>query len=237
MNSFKNPLVPLITSPVNIDRPIQEIQIALAGMGWLAKSFGRSWLAVESTKGIFANKKVYYPHVWQGFDDDGKPLDMFSVMPNDNLKSQCFFKVNDPTSLVEYVMDGDSIMRNVVDIIFWFDLRKIDRDIDYPYVELLKGQVLKVLSTMSFMPDSSLKVLNIYETAQNVFKGYDITDLKDQDLIYPKGGFRFECEITFREDCPATAYDVPPLEVSGGPFTADSTEWTADSTEVTADMQ
>jgi hypothetical protein len=212
MNSFKNPLVPLITTPVNIDRPIQEIQVALSTMGWLEKSFGRSWLAVKSSQGIFTNKKLYYPQVWQGFNEDEKARDMLEVMPNDNIKSQCFFKVNDPINLLEYVPDGDSMLQANVDIIFWFNLKRIDRAIDYPYVELLKGQTLKVLSTMLFAPDSSLKVLRIWEGAQNVFKGYDITDLKDQELIYPWGGFRFECEITYREDCPTTSYDLETVQ-------------------------
>lgn len=211
-NSFKNPLVPLITTPVNIDRPIQEIQVELSSLGWLEKSFGRSWLAVKSTQGMFGSKKITYPHVWQGVDVDGKPLDLHEVMPNDNIKSQSFFKVNDPIKLLEYVPDGDSMMQANVDIIFWFNLKKIDPTIDYPFVELLKGQVLRKLSTMLFSPDSSLKVLNIYEGATNVFKGYDINDLKDQELIYPWGGFRFECEITYREDCPRDVYDLNEVE-------------------------
>src|SRR5688572_32323109 len=125
MNSFKNPLIPLIDNPVNIDRPIQEIQVALGAMGWLEKSFGRSWMAVKSSHGFFTDKKLYYPHVWQGLDDDGKKhKDLLEVLPNDNIKSQCFFKVNDPTTLVEYVPDGDSMLRNNVDIIFWFNLRR-----------------------------------------------------------------------------------------------------------------
>lgn len=209
MNSFKNPLIPLIATPVNIDRPIQEIQAALGALGWIEKIFGRSWLATKSTQGIFASKQVYYPQVWQGVDANGKPRDLLEVLPNDNLNSQVFFKVNDPTTLVEFVRDGDSMLRNTVDIIFWFNLRRIDRDIDYPYIELLKGQVLNVLSTMLFTPDSSLEVLRIWENAKDVFKGYDITDLKDQELIYPWGGFRFECEITYRQDCPIAAYNVP----------------------------
>jgi hypothetical protein len=212
MNSFKNPLIPLITTPVNIDRPIQEIQVELSTMGWLEKSFGRSWLAVKSSPGIFTNKKLYYPHVWQGFTDDDKPRDLLEVLPNDNIKSQSFFRVNDPVVLTEYVPDGDSIYTANTDIIFWFNLRRIDPSIDYPFVELLKGQVMRKLSDMLFSPDSSLKVLRIWEGAQNVFKGYDITDLKDQELVYPWGGFRVECEITYREDCPRDPYDLANAE-------------------------
>lgn len=211
MNSFKNPLTPLITLPVNIDRPIQEIQVELAKFGWLQKVFGRSWLAVKSSPGVFKSvKKKYYPQVWQGFDAEGKPMDLHEVLPNDNIKSQAFFKVNDPINVLEFVLNGNSVMRANVDIIFWFNLKRIDPDIDYPYTELLKGQVLRLLSDMLFSPDSSIEVKNIYEGALNVFKGYDISDIDDQELIYPWGGFRFETEITYREECPTNLYDVPP---------------------------
>lgn len=235
MNSFKNPLVPLIDNPVNIDRPIQEIQIELARLTWLEKCFGRSWLAVKSSKGMFSSdKKLYYPHVWQGFDVNGKARDLLDVLPNDNLKSQSFFRVIDPISVIDYAPTGDAMMRATVDIIFWFNLRSIDRSIDYPYIELLKGQVLRTLKGVPFSPDSSLVVVNIHEQALNVFRGYNINDIKDQHLIYPYAGFRFECQITYREDCPYNAYNVPPVPDVDF-LTADSTEETADITTITAD--
>lgn len=219
-NSFKNGRIVLIDNPVNIDRPIQELQVALAELTWLDKVFGRSWLAVKSSKGMFSDKKLYYPHVWQGLDDNGKARDLLEVLPNDNIKSQCFFRVNDPVTLVEFVRDGDSVMEASVDIIFWFNLKRIDSTIDYPFTELLKGQVLSVLSDMAFTPDSTLTVNAIHEQALNVFRGYNIQDLKDQELVYPWGGFRFECSIQYREDCPTYAYNVPPyvppVETGGG---------------------
>lgn len=205
MNSFKNPLIPLIDNPVNIDRPIQEIQVELGALGWLEKSFGRSWLAVKSSQGIFGDKKLYYPHVWQGLEKD-----LLEVMPNDNIVSQSFFKVNDPVRVLEYSETSDSMMQANVDLIFWFNLKRIDPSIDYPYVELLKGQVLRAFKNVAFSPDSSLNVVAIHETAANVWRGYNINDLKDQDLIYPWGGFRFELELTFREDCPYDVYSIPP---------------------------
>jgi hypothetical protein len=211
MNKFKNPDVVLIGNPVNIDRPIQDMQIALASLGWIDRVFGRAWLAVKSSKGIFSEKKLYYPHVWQGLGDDGRAKDLLEVLPNDNIKSQVFFRVNDPISLVEFVRDGDSIMEASVDIIFWFNLRAIDATIDYPFVELLKGQALSVLSDMTFSPDSTLTINAIHEQPLNVFRGYNIQDLKDEELVYPWGGFRFECSVQYREDCPQTAYDLSTL--------------------------
>jgi hypothetical protein len=231
MSSFKNPTVPLITNPVNIDRPIQEIQIALSSLGWLDKVFGRAWLAYKSSHGKRgAPPAKQYPHVWQGLNEDGSNKDLLEVLPNDNLKSQCFFKVEDPINLVEFVPNGDSVFRAVTSIIFWFDLKKIDPTIDYPFVELLKGQVMRKLSNMTFAPSSNLNVLRIWEGAANVFRGYDISELKDQELVYPRGGFRFECDLFYREDCPYDAYNVP----QG--LTVDSTLVSTDSINETSDM-
>jgi hypothetical protein len=223
MNKFKNPFVPLIENPVNIDRPIQEIQLAIASLGWLEKSFGRAWNAYKTTQqNTGLSRMVTYPHVWQGVEElpggKLKPLDHLEVMPNDNLKSQSFFKVEDPIQVVEFPQnpDGSAIMRAVTSIIFWFDLRQIDPSIDYNYTELLKGQVQRKLTEMTFTPDSSLTILRIWEGAQNVFRGYPINEVEYQYLVYPFGGFRFELELTYREECPNTNYDLNNVVPSDG---------------------
>jgi hypothetical protein len=208
MNKWKSPDVPLISVPVNIDRPIQEIQIALAGLSWLERSFGRSWLALKMLPTSTGKRIVYYPQVWQGFNEEGKPRDMLEVLPNDNIKSQCFFKINDPVTVTEFVPNGDSQMRAILDIIFWFNYKALDDTIDYPFIELLKGQAQRVLAGMSFSPDSFLSIVRIWEGAANVFKGYDMTDVHDYNLVYPWGGFRFECELTYREDCPYNTLEL-----------------------------
>jgi hypothetical protein len=196
-NRFKNPLVPLIEEPVNIDRPIQEMQQALAGLGWLEKSFGRAYESYKTMTGPLGTTTKVYPEVWQGV---GK--DLLEVLPNDNLKSQSFFRLHEPQEVIDYVMDGYSMMRATVSIIFWFNLKEIDPTIDYRYIELLKGQVQRVLTTMLFSPDSSLKVSRIFDTADRVFETYDLSNVRDQELVHPFGGFRFEVELTYREDCP-----------------------------------
>lgn len=207
-NKFKNPNVTQITAPVNVEGPIQDIQNAfIAGLPWLEKCFGRAYPAIKSSQGSFGvNKVLVYPQVWQGVEEnpDGtiKPLDMFEVLGNDNIKSFAFFKVEDPINLVEFVLGGDSVFRANVSIIFWFNLRRIDPEIDYPFTELLKGQVLRVLETMTLSGYTSINVLRVWEGALNVFRGYDISVLKDQELVYPWGGFRFELEVNFQENCP-----------------------------------
>jgi hypothetical protein len=199
MNSFKNPLTPLIVNPVNLDRPIQELQAQFAsGLSWLEKSFGRASNGIKSNEGAFGSKKVLvYPQVWQGLNKD-----LLEVLPNDNIKSQSFFSVEDPIETLEYAPDGYSKMRARVNIIFWFNLKAIDPSINYNFTELLKGQAQRVITKALFTPDSSISIVRIWEGAQNVFKGYDLNLSKDQELVYPFSGFRFETLVTYSEDCP-----------------------------------
>jgi hypothetical protein len=197
-NSFKNPLVPLLENPVNLERPIQALQVALAELSWLEKSFGRAWTAVKSSEGFLGMKRVLaYPQVWQG---PGK--DLLEVLPNDNVKSQSFFKVEDPIETLEYVMDGFSIMKAPVSLVVWFNLQRIDSTVTYNFTEQLKADVQRKITTALLAETGSVEILKIWEGAANVFKGYDISLLKDQELVYPFGGFRFELAITYQEDCP-----------------------------------
>lgn len=193
-NSFKNPLTPLITNPVNIDRPIQELQVELSSLGWLEKSFGRAYNSYRLDE---AGKKIVYPEVWQGLDKD-----LLNVMPNDNLKSQSFFRVHEPIQCKEFHPDGYSLMAATISIIFWFNLKEIDDTIDYRYIEILKGMAQRKITNVQFSPSSDIKILRVWDTAEQVFSGYDLTQHPAELLTHPYGGFRFESELSYIEDCP-----------------------------------
>jgi|SRR6478736_6499192 len=199
MISFKNPTTPLIVNPVNIDTPIQEMQQSLASMGWLQKSFGRSW---ESIRKDTAGKLWTYPEVWQGADTD-----LLNCMPNDNLKSQSFFRVEEPIAVTDYEFMRFSRMEATVSIIFWFNLKVIDPDLDYRFIELLKGHAQQTITNTS-CTDATWKINKIWEGANNVFKGYTIDQFQNQELVHPYGGFRFECTLNFLENCPQTIFET-----------------------------
>lgn len=201
MNSFKDPLVPLIADPVNIDRPIQVIQGALGALPWIAKSYGRAY---ESFKRDVNGKKTVYPQVWQG-----PGLDLLEVMPNDNLTSQSFFKVEEPIEVREYRADGFSTMRARVSAIFWFNLERVDPNKNYLYAEVLKADVQRILSTIMLNEGDSIKILRTWERASSVFAGYTLDETRDQELVYPFGGFRFELEVNYLENCNALSSIIP----------------------------
>jgi hypothetical protein len=191
--SFKNPLTPAITSPIGIDRPIQTLQAELADIDWLEKCFGRAY---DSRKKDVNGKELVYPEVWQG-----EGLDLLSVLPNDNLKAHAFFSVEDPIKCLEYSPDDYNLMQAVVNIILWFNLDAIKKDLDYRYTEVLKSEVQRVITTATLEVGDSVRILNVYDRPENVFKKYSLNLVRDQELIHPYGGFRFECELTYQEYC------------------------------------
>jgi hypothetical protein len=201
MQSYTNPNTPIIDDPVNIDIPIQELQVQLAGLSWLDKSFGRAYESKKTVNG----KPHFYPEVWQGLG-----LDLLNVLPNDNLVAQSFFKVEEPIETLEYQQDGYSMMRARVSLIVWFDLQRIYPALDYNYIELLKGQVQRLITTAT-LSSSNIEIVRVWDTAREVFKGYTLTEIQDQELVYPKGGFRFECLLTYPENCPDSVYGPPPV--------------------------
>lgn len=221
MNSYKDPFTPLIENPVNIDVPIQSLQQAIATLPWISKSFARAYLACKKLEGPggLGSKVSYYPQVWQGFEDDGRARDLLNVMPNDNLEAQSFFKVEEPIECLKYLPNNFSIMSAKLSIIFWFNMERIQDRLDpgkvlnYSYNEVLKGSVQRILTNHMFDTDGNdLKVLRVYETPKQVYNGYTIDDVRDQELTYPFGGFRFECQLVYRESCPDDAFSLPGVE-------------------------
>lgn len=198
--SYKQPLVPLIDNPVNIDTPIQEMQQALAaGLPWLSKSFGRSW---ESFRKDPKGKTWIYPEVWQGPN-----LDLISVMPNDNLDSQSFFRVEDPITVTDYSSNMYNRMNAIVSIIFWMNLKYIDPDLTYRYVEVLKAQAQRVI-TETGLSNGTFTINRTWEGAANVFRGYTFDPTSDESfaLMHPYAGFRFECGLNYVENCPDAVF-------------------------------
>lgn len=200
-NSFKNPFMSAIADPTGIDKPIQELAINLASLGWLQKSFGRAWTSQRKDS---SGKTILYPEIWQGMEESGQDRDLLNVMPNDNLKSQSFFKVDDPVEVLEYSQNLFFLKAAPVSIIFWCDLRAINKTLDYRFIEILKQQMTDKIKRFTFSQESgaSIDILRTWEEPANVFRGYTIVAPDAQELVHPYAGFRIECRLTFREACP-----------------------------------
>lgn len=203
MNNYINPQVVLLPSASGIDAEIQNIQAKLGSLGWLEKVFGRCFVqkelvspdeGVERMGALYGNfkREIIYPEVYAG--PNNEPL---NVMPNDNLKSYCFFHVKDPIRLTEYDSFGASNTHQAnVSIIFWMNLKKVDPTKKWRFTEELK---LAAINQLKLYPN--ITVEQTFESYDRVFEGFILTEAYRQYLKPPYSGFRLECELTFSENC------------------------------------
>jgi hypothetical protein len=179
MIGYIDPEIIFIPNPVGIDKAIQGLQTKLATLPWLQKVFGRSFEGRETVPG--ARDRIF-PYVYQ---NDLEPL---NVMPNDNLRSQVFFRVDDPAVFAAWTFYSDTQTAVYpISIIFWGDLRKIDTERNYNFGEELKLSALRLMTRIS-----GFVVSRVYEQYDEVFREYTLSDTYKQYLLPPYYGFRIE---------------------------------------------
>lgn len=190
---YSNPDVPVIADPINLDAEIKKIQLALAALPWMDKSFGRAVTGRKTEPGLGGNIKVIrFPEVYSGNGE------YYPALPNDHLKSQSFVKVRRDRGIIsEYEQHGQDVVTYGIDIIVVFNLEMIDAAKTYRFTEELKKDIKAALKTV----DSIKAITNIYEEAADVFEGYDIDHNDWQTFKHPRGGFKFECDLSFTEEC------------------------------------
>lgn len=160
----------------------------LSQLTWLDNSFGRAWRIAKTQR----EKDYYFPAVYR---DDNNYID---VSPDQKLGNFSFFQINDPNRYENY---GDAFGKLTynVSIIFWFDLRKIP-GAERRNTEMVKDQILKTIYSTPFT-SSNINITNIYETARNIYREYNIEEIDNQFLMQPFAGFRFEGELIIQQIC------------------------------------
>jgi hypothetical protein len=207
--NLKNPAVNIAPAPrVGIDAAIELIRQQLATLPWLQKAFGRAWSKPRTQDG----KAVAEPMLYQG----GK--EYYPALPNDALKSYCFFKVNGPRRTIDYTANmntgGRYIMQDSVDLIFWVDLKAINAAMDWIFTETLIQDVMKKLG--GYLGGPMATVDQIYDDrVEDIFAGYDTRELKQGLLLYPYKGFRLSCTITYEFGCVVEVTPEPEPEEIG----------------------
>lgn len=190
--TLKNPSVSTIPSPVGVDAAIQRLQVSLQnGLPWLEKSFGRAWTLPRTV----LKEKRLEPMVYQ----EGK--EYYPVLPNDALKSYSFFRVTGAREAVDYAANmntgGTYLFRDPVDLIVWFDMKKIDPAKDYIFKEELIQDTLKILNR-----DPNPEVQRVYDDKVNdIFEGYTLYPEHRDLLMYPYGAFRIEMFLAYQFQC------------------------------------
>ena len=173
------------------DRVIQNVQDALGNLAWLDHVFGRSERLVRQGA---SGGRVVTPNVYYGKNE------YLQLLPdNTELGNYCFFYMEDPQQ-VTIPMGTTNRLKAPFSLVVWVDMRTVGATYDDRNTEVLKEELLKTIHT-AWVRHGSIKVIKVYERAENVFVGYSLDEVDNQYLMAPYAGFRLHGEMTIDEEC------------------------------------
>lgn len=190
--------VPIIADAIMLDKVIGEVQDGLMeNVAWLDVAFGRAQRLTKMMEG----KRIVTPNVYCGGWKGHGPNDYIEVSPDAKIGNFSFFEVDDPQTI-----DAGPWARNVkvpFGLVVWFDLTRVYNSATNRNTEKLKADVLHVLSGRAgwHLSGGKITISKIYERAENIYRGYTLSEVDNQFLMHPFGGFRFDGIIEFSEVC------------------------------------
>lgn len=222
---MSNPNAPIISAPVLVDAKIAELQqILVANLPWLDAAFGRAQRLSKKMNG----KTIITPNVycggWRGHGEN----DYIEVSPDSKIGNFSFFEVNDPET-VEWQYRQQMEIVTPFSLIFWFDTRRIFGVGDNRNISHLKNEILTLLNGrtgLRFHTNGHLTITQIYERAENIYRGYSLSEIDNQFLMHPFGGLRFDGTIKMLQPCTDSSgvvelydtrdADITPMDVLAG---------------------
>lgn len=189
---------PVIADAVMLDRVIGEIQQGLVdGLNWLDAAFGRA----QKLTRVVPEGRIIVPNVYCGGWRGHGPNDYIEVSPDAKIGNFAFFEVDDPQTI-----DAGPWARSVrapFGLVVWFDLRRVYGESANRNTEYLKAQILRLLNGRDgwHLTRGRITVNRIYERAENIYRGYSLSEIDNQYLMHPYAGFRFDGILEFDELC------------------------------------
>lgn len=193
-----NTIAPIINNPVMLDKVIGQIQQGLVeNISWLDVAFGRAQRLTKNVEG----RSIITPNVYCGGWNGHGENDYIEVSPDAKIGNFAFFEVDDPQTI-----EVSTWIRQITTpfaLIVWFDLTRVYGVPDNRNTEYLKAQILKVLNGRGgwHLGDGRIVLNQIYERAENIYRGYTLSEIDNQFLMHPFAGFRFEGTLQFDELC------------------------------------
>ena len=127
------------------------------------------------------------------------PTEYLSLLPSYELGNYSFFMLEDPM-----VIDSNTAkvrgLSAKASLVVWFDMRKAYQTDELFNSEAVKLSVLEALHSIR-IPNSRFEVSQVWEKPENIFKGFTTSLSKQQFLMAPYYGFRFEGTLTFKQPC------------------------------------
>lgn len=186
---------------VLVDSIISELRLVLlANFPWLDAAFGRSQRLVKK---LPSGKVITVPCIYYGEKEGRGPNDYIEVSPDSRIGNFCFFEVDDPEK-VSWVPRQRMEIKTPFSIIFWFDLRKIYGELDNRNINYIKNEILTLLNGRTGLTLHStgyIAINRIYERAENIYRGYSLSEIDNQFLMHPYAGLRFDGIMTVTQPC------------------------------------
>ena len=183
--------VPKPTDPQLTDKAIVQLQDLLAlELPWLNHAFGRAQrLITENDRGKFIFPAV---HIKNG--------EYQSVMPDSSLGNFSFFVIDDPQQLKTHKSSLSAITSDF-SLIVWGNLEDILGEQTDRNSECIKRQVIKAITDCSYLLNCEVELLQVYEDARNIYKGYSINEVQTQFLTQPYYGLKIEGTLKQYDEC------------------------------------
>lgn len=189
---------PVIKSPVMLDAIIGEIQNGLIeNITWLDVAFGRSQRLSKNMNG----KKIVTPNVYCGGWNGHGENDYIEVSPDSKIGNFSFFEIEDPQTINAGPWARE--IKAPFGLIVWFDLTRVYGEADNRNTEKLKADILRFLNGRDgwHLSEGRITINRIYERAENIYRGYTLTEIDNQFLMHPYAGFRFDGILEYPELC------------------------------------
>lgn len=190
---------PVIPNAVMLDSVLAGIQTGLVeNLSWLDVAFGRAQKLTKELNG----KRILTPNVYCGGWNGYGPNDYIEVSPDSKIGNFSFFWIDDPQTI-----DAGPWARTIktpFSLIVWFDLRRVYNQPSNRNTEKLKAQVLHLLEGRYgwHLTDGHILTTRIYEQPENIYRGFSLSEVDNQYLMHPFGGFRIDGILEYDEVCP-----------------------------------
>lgn len=198
MSTNKPINAPVIPNAVMLDAVIGEIQQGLVNnLSWMDAAFGRAQRLTKNIEG----KRIVTPNVYCGGWNGHGPNDYIEVSPDAKIGNFSYFEVDDPQTI-----DPGPWARQIkapFSLIVWFDLTRVYGSRTNRNTEKIKSDILHILNGRAdfHLTNGRIVINKIYERAENIYKGYTLSEIDNQFLMHPFAGLRFEGLLEFDELC------------------------------------
>lgn len=196
--SVQNPTIPTATQAKGIDAHVLDLQTLLdTNLAWLTNGMGRAYtFSKVRSNGV----TQFLPQIYLGTAQHN----YFAATQDNDKKGQNFISVGDPTYLLQDVGKYGRL-QYPISIVFSANLKLVDETLllTEDFTEHLMEDVRDALKRETLGKSYQIEILDESRDFNTVWSGWDldISAGKGNKQYLPMTYFRFDCTISFYEDC------------------------------------